>query len=441
MHVDLSYLKDNDVIVVATSGGPDSMYLLHLLKNDSRNFKLICAHVNHKMRKESDMEYQKVQEYCEKNGIIFEGHEILEYHNDNFHNEARIIRYDFFKSLINKYHAKYLATAHHGDDLMETILMRIGRGSNLSGYAGFREIVKKDNYTCIRPLIHLTKDEIKAYMDEHDLWYAIDNSNLEDHYTRNRYRHQVLTFLKNEDNLIHEKYLKYSLELLKNNEFIERVIKKYEEKVLVDNKIIIKEYLILEDFVKERLISNLLHKIYGDDLFLINDNHIKVIDKLICSNKANSFINLPGKYVGIKEYDYFKIVEDNFNEVDNNTYIFEDYLKINDYEFSLCDTKDSSNYTIRLNSKEVSLPLYFRYRKDGDKMAVKNLNGSKKVKDILIDSKVALNVRDNLPILVDSNDLVLWIPGIKKSQFDKDKDDFCDIIIKCERKINNEEEK
>ena len=116
-------------------------------------------------------------------------------------------------------------------------------------------------------------------------------------------------------------------------------------------------------------------------------------------------------------------------------------LFFNIQKFSLCDTKDSSNYTIRLNSKEVSLPLYFRYRKDGDKMAVKNLNGSKKVKDILIDSKVALNVRDNLPILVDSNDLVLWIPGIKKSQFDKDKDDFCDIIIKCERKINNEEEK
>ena len=96
------------------------------------------------MRKESDLEYIKVKEYCEKNNIIFEGYEILEYHNDNFHNEARIIRYDFFKSLVKKYHAKYLATAHHGDDLMETILMRIARGSNMPGYAGFREIVKKN---------------------------------------------------------------------------------------------------------------------------------------------------------------------------------------------------------------------------------------------------------------------------------------------------------
>ena len=123
MNINTDYLKKNDVIVVATSGGPDSMFLLDYLKNDPRNFKLICAHVNHKMRPESDQEYIEVEKYCKKNNIIFEGYEILEYHSDNFHNEARVIRYDFFKSLVKKYHAGYLATAHHGDDLMETILM------------------------------------------------------------------------------------------------------------------------------------------------------------------------------------------------------------------------------------------------------------------------------------------------------------------------------
>ena len=442
MNINTSYLKENDVIVVATSGGPDSMFLLNYLKNDSRNFKLICAHVNHKMRPESDMEYLEVKKYCEKNKIIFEGYEILEYHSDNFHNEARVIRYDFFKSLVKKYHAKYLATAHHGDDLMETILMRIARGSNLSGYAGFKEIVKKDGYICIRPLIHLTKDEIKAYMDQHKLWYAIDNSNAEDHYTRNRYRHHVLPFLKTEDKNIHEKYLKYSEELLKNNDFIDRQVESMSKKAYVNNKIIINEYLILEEFVERRLISKLLHTIYGDDLFLISDIHIDLIDKLIKSKKTNGVVNLPNNYLGVKSYNSFEIIVNKEEVINNNNYEYNDYLLIGDYEFSKVDNiNDKSNFVIRLDSSELTLPLYFRYRHDGDKMKIKNLSGSKKIKDILIDSKVPTNQRDLIPILVDSKDQIIWVPGIKKSQFDKDKKDFCDIIIKCERKEKDEKEK
>ena len=91
----------------------------------------------------------------------------------------------------------------------------------------------------------------------------------------------MLPFLKNEDKNIHEKYLKYSEELLKNNDFIERQVKSISKNAYVNNKIIIDEYLILEEFVERRLISKLLHTIYGDDLFLINDAHIDLIDKLI----------------------------------------------------------------------------------------------------------------------------------------------------------------
>lgn len=435
MVINTGYLKQNDIIVVATSGGPDSMFLLNYLKNDTRNFKLICAHVNHKMRPESDLEFEKVKEYCTLNNIIFEGYVIESYQNDNFHNEARVIRYDFFKSLVNKYHAKYLATAHHGDDLMETILMRISRGSNLSGYAGFREVVKKDNYTCIRPLIHLTKQEIEDYMNQNHLWYAVDNSNLEDHYTRNRYRHHVLPFLKSEDPQVHDKYFKYSQELLKNNDFIERQVKEISKKAYLNNKIVISEYLILEEFVERRLISNLLHTIYGDDLFLINDSHINLIDKLIKSKKTNGTINLPNNYLGVKSYNTFEIIVNNQEVINNNNYEFNDFLVIGDYEFSKVNNiDDKSNYVIRLDSSEITLPLYFRYRHDGDKMKIKNLSGSKKIKDILIDSKVPVNQRDLIPVLVDGNDHILWLPGIKKSQFDKDKDNFYDIIIKCERK-------
>jgi len=94
------------------------------------------------------------------------------------------------------------------------------------------------------------------------------------------------------------------------------------------------------------------------------------------------------------------------------------------------DTDDNSNSICRLNSKEISLPLVVRTRRVGDKMKVKGLNGSKKVKDIFIDKKVGLGKRDSWPVVVDSRGVIVWIPGIKKSSFDKKKVDSYDIVLK-----------
>ena len=160
-------LKKDDVIVVATSGGPDSMCLLNVLNSlqEKLNLKLICAHVNHNLRKESEYEKEFVENFCLKNNIIFEYTKFENYKNNKFSEaEARKKRYDFFEKTINKYNGKYLITAHHGDDLIETILMRIVRGSNLKGYTGFTKINKKDNYYIVRPLINLDKKMILNYL-------------------------------------------------------------------------------------------------------------------------------------------------------------------------------------------------------------------------------------------------------------------------------------
>ena len=94
------------------------------------------------------------------------------------------------------------------------------------------------------------------------------------------------------------------------------------------------------------------------------------------------------------------------------------------------ESNDKSNYITRLDTKELNLPLYIRTRKDGDKMAVKNMNGYKKIKDILIDEKIPVSERNNLLLLVDSSDNIVWMPGIKKSKFDKEKEENYDIILK-----------
>ena len=155
------FINKNDYVVIANSGGPDSMALLSLLikYREKVPFNIVCAHVNHKVRIESDDEELFVQSYCKSNNVIFECMKIKEYDNSNFEAYARSKRYKFFDEVVLKYNAKVLFTAHHGDDLIETILMRLTRGSNLSGYIGIKEIsthsaLLKVFLHCISLIIH-----------------------------------------------------------------------------------------------------------------------------------------------------------------------------------------------------------------------------------------------------------------------------------------------
>ena len=200
-----SLLKDNDTIVVGLSGGPDSMCLLDVIKSLNKEIKIVCAHINHNIRKESFEEQEFIKNFCKKNNLIFETTTFDKKREDQDYNELELRekRYNYFETIIKKYKAKYLFTAHHGDDLVETILMRISRGSNLKGYTGFQIETKKKDYKVIKPLIFLTKEDINTYNQDHNIPYVIDKTNEEDNYTRNRYRHNVLPFLKSENQNIH----------------------------------------------------------------------------------------------------------------------------------------------------------------------------------------------------------------------------------------------
>jgi len=115
-------INNNEYIIVGVSAGPDSMALLHMLQNNLK-CKIVCAHINHNIRNQSDEEEQYLKEYCTKYNIIFESMKIKSYTQNNFENEAREKRYNFYKKILNKYNSQNLFLAHHGDDLIETVLM------------------------------------------------------------------------------------------------------------------------------------------------------------------------------------------------------------------------------------------------------------------------------------------------------------------------------
>ena len=138
-------IEKQNPLVIGCSAGPDSMALLHYLLTNTKN-TLIVAHINHNVRKESIEEEKYLSTFCQNNNIIFESTTIKNYEENNFENEARKKRYSFYKEILKKYNTPYLFLAHHGDDLVETILMKIARGSNLEGYAGIKTISKQENF-------------------------------------------------------------------------------------------------------------------------------------------------------------------------------------------------------------------------------------------------------------------------------------------------------
>ena len=426
-------LKSGDAIVVGVSGGPDSMTLLHVLKSLKKelDIRIICAHVNHNQRKESDEEEAYVREYCRKNDILFECIKIEKWGDDNFENEARSVRYKFFEELVENFNAKFLMTAHHADDLIETIMMRIVRGSTLKGYSGFSKVVKKDNYKIVRPFITLTKDEIMEYAEKNDIKYFIDSSNLEDKHTRNRYRHQILPFLKKENPNVHKKFLKFSETLIENSNYIDKEANKQFNKVFQNGVLYIDRFIELEHVIQTKIIYNILERIYGDDLLIIGDAHVELIFNLIKSNKSNSIVHLPNSIIIIKAYNEISFSYDD-EKYDEYEIEISQIVNLPDGKIieMVNDSNDTSNYTIRLNSKDIKLPLYVRNRRDGDKMMVKGLNGSKKISDIFIDEKIKTTDRDTWPVVLDSENTIVWLPGLKKSKLDRKITEEYDIILR-----------
>ncbi|MDD2391992.1 MAG: tRNA lysidine(34) synthetase TilS [Bacilli bacterium] len=426
-------IKPNDNLIVACSGGPDSMSLLSLfvkLKKDI-DVNVICAHVNHNVRSESAEEYEFVKKYSLDNNIIFEGMVIDNYSDDNFHNEARTKRYTFFGKLVKKYNAKYLFTAHHGDDLMETILMRIVRGSTLKGYSGFSRIADMEDYLVVRPLIKITKEEIEKYNKENNIKYATDLSNFKEVYTRNRYRKNILPLLKNEDKEVHKKFYKFSKMLQEFNEYFDIEIKEKITKIYKNKELDIELFLKEKQIIQKKIIYYILELIYDDDLLLITDRHAELTFDLINSKKANISIHLPNDIVVTKSYKkvtFFKNIEKETSyEIEISQYVKLPNGKVIE---KIKNSKLNNNNICRLDSNQIKLPLYVRNRKNGDKMHIKGMEGRKKINDIFINEKIELNKRDTWPIVLDSDNNIVWLPGLKKSNFDKTNEDKYDIILK-----------
>lgn len=401
----------NHRFLIAVSGGPDSVLLVHLMNRIGAEIGL--AHVNYKLRnEESDQDQLLVEELgkelgCEVHIHIATQKEVKDDPFFSVQEKARSIRYHFFEELMDLQDYDYCLTAHHGDDQVETLLFHMFRGNSTSILKGIPE--RRDPY--LRPLLIFTKEEILSACHRNDLNYRVDHTNLQNDYVRNQIRNQLVPFIREINPSIMRQmsriYLWYHLQ----ETFIEHVIEVMYPKLVEQNSqgATLDWTLFLEQYPHEFLpilVSEVLAK-WG-----IHGNGMQQALRLIHSTS--------GKFVEWQSGKIYRTREGiAFSEEDQTTMetiIIEDIpeqpisynwmgreVSISDHEGEPEFGKENEFY---LDSDEIKWPIKIRSWKLGDRMIPFGMSQSKKLSDIFVDLKLNPIEKERAVVIEDQNKIV-----------------------------------
>ncbi len=416
-----SLLLPHSTIVVGVSGGIDSMVLLHQLGRlqAKKGYEMIVAHVNHQKRHASFEEEVFVKNYALDHHYRFESTRISVPKQENFHSKARELRMQFFLQVCEKYHAQTLVLAHHQDDQAETILQRFIRGTHFKGYAGMQETTSLSTVQLVRPFLHNTKAQIKAYQATHQVPYREDESNAESIYTRNYLRHDVIPLLETQNPSWKEQASHFSTLILESSQYLEKQVEEaYLKLVSASNPPIrcaVQEFQKLDGIIKRLLLEKMIRQLSNNtfECSFVKQNQLL---QMISSSKPNIIMKLNKDYQFVKSYDWFSLEKSSSlppltNQIisDLGTYELPNGAVL---ELSLQPTLPSGKQCILwYNNLKSFFPLHIRTRKAGDRLHYPY--GTKKLKDVLIDKKIPMNQRNQLLLLVDHNDEILWVPDIQ----------------------------
>lgn len=419
-------------VLAGVSGGPDSLALLNYLfnKQQQQDFHLVVAHLDHMFRGEESVQDAKfVEQFCLAKGIPFKMKrvnvpEYIEKTGKSPEVAARECRYQFFAEVMTECELSHLVLGHHGDDQIETVLMRLTRGSTGAARAGIPFMRPFQKGTIIRPLLCLSRNEIEQYCRVYNLQPRHDSSNDKDDYLRNRFRKYVLPFLKKENGNVHEHFRRYSEELQQDEEYLQELTKekmntvwrkKSPDKVTIDLDAFEKLPLPLQ----RRGIQLILTYLYQHKPQALSAVHIDSFFSLIDRENPSGRLDFPS---GLKVVRSYRLCHFLFspNQRSSFHYILEepgncklpngDYITIE----RLKTPVDTDSNSILLNSRDVPFPVIIRTKEQGDRMSLKGMEGTKKVKSIFIDHKIPISDREGWPVVTDGKNRILWLPRLKK---------------------------
>ena len=434
-------------LLVGVSGGPDSLALLHFLWEEQqlhRDFYMVVAHVDHMFRGiESFNEAKFVESFCADKDIPFRVKRInvpeyIKKTGKSSEVAGRECRYQFFAEVMNDCQLTHLALGHHGDDQIETMLMRLTRGSSGSARAGIPFTRPFQEGFIVRPFLCVSRNDIEQYCVEHELDPRHDSSNDEDDYLRNRFRKYVVPFLKKENSHVHEHFQRFSEELQTDEAFLQELALQQMDqvwKVKIEDHITIEieKFQAIPISLQRRGIQLILNYLYKKRPASLSAIHIDHIFSLLKSKNPSGKIDLP---LGLKVVRSYQECHFQFHKGNQDAFRFEmkepgEYVLPNgdlimlEYTNEVLET--NTNNAIQLNRNDIVLPIIVRTREHGDRMSLKGMQGTKKIKDIFIDQKIPVNERNRWPVVTDSHNRILWLPALKKhhdAEVDHDSHDY-----------------
>jgi len=426
-------LIEGDTVIVAVSGGPDSLCLLHLLKRLSSEYmlNLVVAHLNHCLRPEALQEADGVGKIASELSLPFEARtvDIRNYKKKHAISEeeaGREARYDFLFETARKYNASRIALGHHLDDQAETVLLNVIRGTGVDGLAGMLPRRARGDIYLIRPLLCLRRSEIESYCDDNNLQPFTDSSNLETNYTRNRLRLELIPQLQMQYNpRIREALFRLGSLAADDRIFLQSLARKkyYSLARFINRETILDRQALLNlpPALQGRVLRHALRKYVS--VKGVSSLHIGQLLDLAKSGRAGSQLTLPGKlsaYLSYKDLVLRTAPDPKQKELKPLALqIPGTVLLPGGNKISACITDISElswpppAYRAYLDLDKIpSSSLKVRSRMPGDRFYPQGAPGAKKLKDFLIDQKVPFYRRESLP-LVTAEENIIWVAGIR----------------------------
>jgi len=424
-------INQHDKIVMGISGGPDSVAMFDILYNiiDVYNIEIFAVHINHMIRgADAERDEKFVENLCRSKGVPFflfkEDIPYIAKKMGYSEEEAgRIIRYKALREVLNRVKGDKIAVAHNKNDVVETIILNILRGSGMEGLIGIKPV----SGNIIRPMIEFSRSEIEDYIEKKELSFVSDKTNFEDFYRRNKVRLKLLPFIKENFNVdVAENLYRLSKLLSSEDDYMNIQTKNICEKICIFNT---DKVLICVDSLKSchialkrRIIREAYKKVKGDLKgfeFVNVEDVLKLIDK-----QTSSKINLPFEIEALKSYNYLIIRKvSNIKKTEFYTELNIPGRTIIDgigiFEASVFNIDEIDKFNKSENTQffdydKINGRIIVRNRKPKDTIQPLNMKGTKKLKNFFIDEKVPLELRDKIPLVVSEGEII-WVVGYRIS--------------------------
>ncbi len=438
-------LSQADHFLVAVSGGVDSMVLLTALKKitDCLKIKLTAVHLDHMYRADAAIDDAKlVCDYCQSVGVICHNYRrpiarLAQDANKSFEEMARLVRYRLFRTLKQAIGANYIVTAHHVDDLAESVLLHLLRGSGIAGLVGIKPL----DGDLFRPLLKLTKSDIENYAKQNDIPFNDDISNEDTKFMRNKVRHHLIPQLEQNYNAAIVGQLAQLSDIVRaESDYLAADTAAFFDEVVRGEEVLILDVTRFGNAHtarRRRLIRQLFEVMTGTH-YNLTYKHIVLLDRWLQNGVINSRQSLAGLSF-LMDRDGVRISLQSAQRAISEDYHLKDGVN-NLSNFGLSIILSDQPLPEQSAFAELIVPLDYRQRglvvrnrQAGDYLRLKGLKGKKKrLKKLLNEQAIAIAMRAKLPLLACASE-ILWGKGLRQTIYQQmvavKSDNVCYVYI------------